>query len=1693
MADWRQDDSKKSKPKSKPAPKPVAKPEQLSPPPTGGWKGRGTKPPASAASNAGRSPRSWTGAVAADAPVSASAFRRWLTVGILFIAAVMLTISLIAWAFWKPPRLRVIGFSVGDYSATELLENPFGNAQRQALATLDNINVQFITNATNGNDNALSDLRAADWLDRFDSIRSKILPPSGPSGKVTLFYVSSFATFDAGDNLILLNQTDSPFAPDTQSTSQLRLESILSSIAETVPSGKLAWVVLDLQLPSAASNLKALAPQWKTAGEQALKALDASLQQRLLITLPGENGQQNWVAPEFSGSFLGHHLRQLLEGRDVPQSLLSKQLTVGQFQELLNERVSRDVRNRRYAVQRPVWLPADNLTRVQSTQALRMENTVSSEQPKPAPLQANIAKIHELWLSLQNSPYQKPYRWDPLGYAMVESQLLALEDIVFNQLATEHFQKASDMVDKAIRNLQLPAMESEVSLIESQLLDEYFRGGNAGFRSVNELARRLARTLPASDEQLPSFWRKPSADEKEAELRAQTPAAEEKLSDKDRAHLLWQFFVACAQSNDRNVWQEAFQPNRLQAAIDFAGPAARQWLEVNLLVRMAEDIDWSRSDRQSAEACARVVLNFDRFQRLACQPDPESSWWWLRDGEQNLLLPVESQFLRAVDQCMAGKFSDCLDTLDQVVSGVPPLEQRKLEVQTAITATHAALYALPHLLAWSLKEYQFAPEPELPQVEERLHSLAQLANASHEVSAILANPPSAVLDSGLTARVAELQQRLAQLQLAFATYVEQETSSQESAGAIDNPLPFRRGRIALLSPMLQLEARQRLHENSHSFLSLALTGGGASREVGEERSARDGGEIFLSDLNQEAAKWRSLVMGDAREQLSQMFSSPPPASTDPRQVRTALWQPEYWQRVFAPAFGHSPTLHARLASANRVADTGLGESLPWPWSGPWQRWSLALANDRVFQVQRLTQARWGNSVFNDQSTSDSFYFYQLASRLRLPAGFHNVEPSKQFAQTFQSAMQQAQDDSVQQVKSLRPQFGAQQQVIRPTGEQRAPVQLAGDAMNGLAQVFLGTSTHRLPWHRGETEGAWVVDLSQVESRTINKTFEASYWQSSPPAGTLLFRGNTRTAPIDWTVDDSKQEAVELTLVKPPATESTVRVFSPEAPSITVLLLIDCSDSMSTRVKYVQEGRLVEDELFKLVKASAVGVIKKLAAIHNQGEAVVRVALMPFGLNRDHVDPQLRELLSVGQDNFYKPKQINELGGNWQADLERGISLLRPSGDTPLYDAIAQASSLARANEKTLIYVFSDGVNYIRETDQRLTSKSHEDVRRGIKKNPLIRLSIFHFNYFDNWVTQKFPDPSDQAFWESRSTEGIAQLKDLENLGAKQYGYYLSDQGVKLMQESLDSIPRARVNVASLSTSGQAFSSQGHALNEEIPIPAEFLPAELSIEVDRPFSSRCVVNVQVLGGEKLYLPYNSQGKFEFEQFNSGGKLQVGVEGTGSGSGLSSRLFVRKLQDRVMSHKMLGFELQFAGLNSSEFTRRPAWLVAEVSPSDAPQATTFVLADHRFRPNTHYPEANLSDVPWFNSRQTARLRVWAADDIPAQVTQLALAVNEPHEPLQLGIATIQFATGEKTIATVAYSSPPRPQDRVVIVCPDFLSARRTFDQNTYSETHEFEIPNDGPRTTLQITTIGGLEEAAKASSVSQFVFDQISVGG
>ncbi len=1696
MADWRQDDSKKAKPKPNQSPKPKSAPPQLSPPPTGGWKGRGAAVPSSKTPpKAERSQRSWSGQVATEAGVSGSAMRRWLAVGVLFISAVVLTVGLVVYAFWKPPLLQVVAFSVGEYSAPELLENPYGNFQRQAMASLDNININFLTSEINGNDNALSDLSTVDWIDSFDAIRSKTLPPSGPDGRVTLFYISSFARFDAENNLFLLSQTASPFAPESDSSSQVALSNVLASIAQSVKRNHFAWIVLDVQLPSVVSNLGDLDPQWETAGENALRELEPSLQERLIVTLPGGNGQQNWMAPEFSGSFLGHHLRQLLEGRNVPQSMLSKELTIGQFRDLLNERVGRDARNRRYAVQQPAWLPEANLSRAASIQAVRLGSSASGQKPQATVVQANLKKIEELWAGLRNSAFQKPYRWDPLGYAMIESQLLSLEDIAFNQLPVEQFQKTSNLVERSIRNLQTPQVEFDVSLIENQIRDRYFRDGTSKYGVVNELARRLARELPVTDEKTPAFWRKPPVDEKEAEQRKQSPTAEEQLSDNEKAHLIWQFFVACAQSNDRNIWEEAFQVERMRSAIAFATPAAKKWMEINLLSRFVEDIDWSIPNLQSSEACARLILNFDRLQRIACQPDPEISWWWLRD-QHSLLEPVETQFLRSIDHCLAGEFSTSLDLLDQVVARLPSIEQRLSDVQHAIATTQEALHATPHLLAWLLKEFQFAPEQEMAQIESQLKNLALIANATYSINELLSSAPGAALDTGLNPLVADLTQRLDEIQLAFSRYVDTETSSQESAGANDNPLPFRRSRIALLSPMLQLDARARLHENTSQFLALELTGGDEEKGVAQERSARQGGEVFLREIKQEAGKWRMIIDGDGREKLTQLFDGPPPVSSTPLQLRTALWKQEYWQRVFAPAFGHCPTLQARLASASRTSNADRSESFQWPWSAPWQRWNLAMANDRLFHVERLANSQWGNGLFDDSTSPEKFYFFQLASQLKLPTGFSNLDPARQYVDNFQGAMQRAKDQAVQRIKSLRAQFGEPNQVIRPAGEQRAPVQVVGDLTNGIAQVFLGSPSRRLPWQRDQNEGAWVVDLSQVESRSTAKNFDVSYWQSTPPLGTLLFRGNARSAPINWKVDDSKQESVELTLVQQPAADAMLRVVSPEAPDITVLLLVDCSDSMSTQVKFAQEGRVVEGELFELVKDSVIGVVKKLATIHNQREAVVQVALVPFGLNRQDVvtTPILNDMLDVGKDNFYKSKRRDELDGNWQADLELAIRALKASGDTPLYDAITFAANQARPNEKTLIYVFSDGVNYINPgSTQQIGSKTEQDVRRAVKQNKQIRLSIFHFDYFEQWIAQKVPDLDDREFWRQKKTEGIKQLKGLENLGSEQYGYYLSDEGPKLMQESLDSIPRARVKVASLSSSGKAFETKDRALGEEIYVPAEYLPAELNIEVERPFNTKCSLTVQVLGGEKLYLPYNRQGTFEFEEFKLGGKLRVGIDGSRSGGGLSSQLFVRKLQDRVLSQKVLGFELHFANANKTLFTRRPAWVIAEVTRSDDPTATTYVLADRRFKTNTHYPEANMSDVPWSSSRQPARLRVWAADDIPPQVTQLTLAANEPHEPIQLGIAKVQFSAGERIVAKVEYSSPPRPQDRVVIVCPKFLSAKRTFDQNTHTESHEFEISEESGQSSIQITTIGSLEEAAKASSVSQFVFDQISVGG
>ncbi|MEZ6136903.1 MAG: VWA domain-containing protein [Pirellulaceae bacterium] len=755
------------------------------------------------------------------------------------------------------------------------------------------------------------------------------------------------------------------------------------------------------------------------------------------------------------------------------------------------------------------------------------------------------------------------------------------------------------------------------------------------------------------------------------------------------------------------------------------------------------------------------------------------------------------------------------------------------------------------------------------------------------------------------------------------------------------------------------------------------------------------------------------------------------------------------------------------------------------------------------QVNRLANAKWGSGPYRGDSLPEDLYFVELTKKIKLPAGFSVLQPAGQLARSFDTEMSQSASAAAKQLLSLRAQFGNQS--VSPPNPKRAPISVVGgEGMDAVAQVYLGTRDARLPWQPSQPDQrTWIADLRDTQTRTTTQTFGGEYWsKSAPPLGTLALRGHTRTEPIDWEIAEYQQAAIELTLKQEALNGALVRVKPPdEPPPVTVLLLVDCSNSMDLVVSGQNEkGEAVEAPLFKFVLMNVHSVLERLQEIHSNGEAKVKVGLMPFGLDPNDADKEsLKPVIKqVPNEKHYEPRDIRDLDLTWMNDLERAIDDLEPSADTPLYNAIQLASQKARVGEKMLIYVFTDGVDYIDEDPKNLArknrGKSKADVRDAVAGNQDIRLSIFHFDKFEQWLLaqkQEF-----RGRWRTVFNTGKNELEALQReLGDTQFGYYRSGEVGNLMRDSLASIPRPTVRITSVGMSGKRFDSDVQSLGQKILVPQEYLPDTLNVAVqgNGAFES-ATIEVEALGGEQLFLPYDARGRFMLDAFNSQGIIDLQGQ---EGGKLSSKLYLRVQNDhRLVNQGELGFEFHFWNGTLADFTRKPRLLVAELSKAgDTSQnAKTFVLADHSFRSATLFPEADVSKVPWPGRRQeAARLRVWAADSLPTSLQQKLVEPLQPPAQLTLGMASVEYAhKGDKVTVDVKYAGQPKPADRVVAICPAFDFAQRRFEEDG-TEKYIFDlqpIARDRP-VELQFTTVGQLVEAAKAGEVTQFNYERINL--
>ncbi|MCR9296513.1 MAG: VWA domain-containing protein, partial [bacterium] len=1473
MANWREQKGKGAKKKEEPlkAPKPISSTIHQPGNSTGDWRTRGKRSERATKRQASQV-RSWRdNRTQSDLPTKAS-FSRWG----LRLSLLALVICMVAWAiYWaatQVPRLNVFVFVGDNYQSPELDQNPFSNNARDSIPQVNPENIVSILPSDRGSptDGRLQQLEGDQWIKDFElGDATGLLKGGGPSRKTVAFYINAYARFE-NQNLLIYSAQASPFStqPGSSQASGISLEAVLKSIADSIPDACLAWVIFDLRLPPAIETQEQLNPPWRSVTQTALNNLGA-ISEKLLITLPCDDGQQNWLAPEFKSSFFGHYLQALLSGQFSSVGSFDLNLRLDEFQRELLARVRSSVMNRRYAVQTPVWLSGRDLRELTNHKLIKVERR-SEAQATNQFSKPSTSGADPLWRTLTESDLSQAFRWDPLGYARVEAPLLAWEDA--NLYRPDAAENLLSRAKQALAQIEKPRVSFQVSLIEDELRARYFEtfDPSVPLNELAQLTRDILASLKDVDRVQPEFWRngeEPKAQAEEGvEVAQLEPSAEMLLPKQARPFLIWNLYATAVRQRDAQLLQFLFDPARIRAALEYAGQDQPEWLEMLFLHRLAQDMDWNELrtfDDRVAYVCAEAVHLFHRIQELSAHPEPALALW-----RQSNLPDLEGNFLAGMDRLLAGRWREADQMFKSVESVVKQLESQGKQLAEMVSETQQCMHDLPYLLAWAQAEYQFADNEggaSRQRLEAICRELGSCADLSQQVYLQLEDIGSP------TAELFAQAEQLHELWQGITGEIQQLTL--DYASNPPGPKAFRRNRIALKlpSPLISIETRKQLRDQSYQWLTEEILDTDVTNDELNrvERSSEKLVELFLSGIpeNSQSQKWSALAERDLRAELGLLSGADNNSlvlDSTYTDARNHLLRIEFWQRLFAPHYGSFASLHDLLVRSAGGAET-------WVWKSASLRWDLDAAFGQQLQTQRLANASWGNGPIDQSADGRNFWFVKQAKKYALGKSASAAPPAWfNLRDGFEKAMQEALQDQAESLSSLTLQ-----------AEDRRNVTLIGPQTTGMANVYIDAPQGRF-W--SSEQSSWMVDLNASQRQS---SFEPQPWTSTPEL-LLSFRGNQIVQTLRGTSPPAAQPPRRLAWERPEYKGARLTVEATQnRPTLRILLLVDCSESMEFVVNKNPQTTVMD-----IIKEAATVILDELEKIH-QSEAKVEVGVIAFGLKQ--TPPSIATSLSELEPRIYRTRDVRTLDEDWHAGLQRMVSSFGPSGDTPLYNAIVYANEILgrdRSSEN-FVFVLTDGVNLISKDVARV-EKNYQDVKRSITQSRT-NVSIFHFDHFDAWLAAEIQEakarnsPLSNALIQKTREQYIDGIKEIKNI-IDEPQYVRSENTANVVDAIKKSIPRTVYRVI---VGGDP--PEEHFLNEPVNISQNLLPANVRLETLAANGNSASTELTLEGGEEITLAYDAIfRRFQFPLASSAGL----VVGEPRGSGLSCNPLLKVEYDTLL---------------------------------------------------------------------------------------------------------------------------------------------------------------------------------------------------
>ena len=1508
----------------------------------------------SSVTGGGDKERSWTGSARASSSSTTSLVKLGI-IGALAILIVVLVTSFVIEILRSDPRLPIIVSISEDYTALDIAENPFGRKSLESVLDVPtkNKNLRIVASKNEKvSDELVREINSnEDWLSGFSGTKmlsstgmmatGDMLRGGGPGKNVTAYFISCHVAQGKNGTWSMLYHEQDPFrdrtANGTPEFGEIDIETFLDRIGNSTQPNCFAWIVLDIKPPSVITNVSDLEFP-SDAFQNALRKLSVQVQDRLILTLPCSQSEESWIAPEFSKSVFAHFFWEgVLNGFDLPKG----KITLAEFEKALRDKVLKWVALNRHAQQTPKFILSENTERLKSKITLFNTDTSNaklniSSTNIGSELQAKFDELDQLWGRLLELEFCS--QTNPIMYATIESELIQMED-----LAESNSQRWKDFL--RLVSKEIDALESKsrfgrrVSLIESMLHGSVLSNSLFDKKLLKESRSSVAPWLES-----PPFWRE-----------ASNSASANPVDRNVRCLQVWTVLRKIASSNEANRWSESFSAERLDQCLTYVGPNDREknpeWLEIQFVQILRDALASDVRSDAAVKSIALAIKTFGDIQEIAFAINPELSRWTRKD-----LLELDALFVAAIDQLVSNQFESCTEKLLSMETRVQKLSQFAIDLNAGMQLRDRTIRLAPHILAGLMREFRYEVEQQNPWTQ-LARELGIATTKAHQLKDALSKSGDAIPSIAGGASATELANLVDRLENTFRDL---------GKLAPNDPESFRRCRTALRWPLLDLEVRK----SFHSLLSRFYQRDSNATEVNAKgelpKMAHQAPSIIAKSFQDSLGEFRDkelyvdmmkrdprLLLPNLAEKASDSESK---LATETNERLKSIYMTSYSTRLLANSLGQ------RIFAGQQRRDQ-------WPWNSPSQFSDVNLNDYCSLQAERLSLAYWGDGDLNGSQIQGKYYFERLVDM------FHSAAPALEGydqASPLAAGAKEAFLKTKGATGSVR-NIGFSSVTVEAGEKDSYRIHLVGidlnaDAPKPIAAVSIGQKVRKpIRSARGD------VFVAPIPLNSPRRSLEVS---QDSLLGESLFvsqRGHFRSysVPLPKLVDSSKLE-----FKREPNRGSTLRVRSASSDPITLLVLLDCSHSMS------YEG------LFERARSTVQSLLLRIQELNRSDECKINVGLIAFGrmVTADETVTIPREFVTRDSNRLLYATDV-KVGPEIESlkDLLKS-PWLRASNCTPLYDAIGLACDMVSKDGRSRIVVVSDGSNDIDSASFKGSTLKVNELKAKLLAT---KASLFVYQQ-NNLGYYRTPDSQGSVFPPEKliaignaNTELQQLVNDVSQKSSSGNSpRILYDDFEKITKAIEESLPFSKVTITA---DGKTLGSG--KFGQDIPIPA-IPPTLAQVEIES-LGSRQTVQVWFVGNEKFELEYLSQkNELKFIDFDSDRLLRsLGDFGLPMKSETigSLALFAKPIPEQ--SNFGLRFEIAIRREprldEEKKFTRRPAFAVAEIRPLNAERSESILISDFNFVFGTHYPvlrspSVTLTENEWENNR--VDLNVWIADALP-----------------------------------------------------------------------------------------------------------------